>query len=414
MPLLRDRLSVRRGAGSWRSSGTAALLLATASFRATQNMTQTTLSLLGRSVGFNGTAIGAIAAGANLLGVITMLLVTARLATGHARRAVVVALAFITASLVGFLIPAEPALLAGAAMLGIAGGLGLPSVATAIGDHASSTGDAEGSQHESRVKTARALARLGVVLSISLTLGPLYESLVLTIAHERLRVAYLAFLPVAILGLVAISGRGPAGDALPMPPATLRESLTGLGALFRNRRWGLAMCAEAIYTVPFTVVIVFAGLLGHNLYHTSAATTELGITLFFSVSFLCRAALTRRPAVGHRIHLFGLCVVATLCGIALLALGAGVAVFMVALAVLGAPHGLTYPLALGLVADSVSNAELSHANAAFAAVSEAISVVAPLILGVVASHFGDREMLLSAIVPVTLLAGLLWHLRDAG
>lgn len=94
-------------------------------------------------------------------------------------------------------------------------------------------------------------------------------------------------------------------------------------------------------------LVVFAGLLASSLYHASASTTEIGVALFFIVSFLCRAVLTRRPAVGHRVELFALCVVSTLCGIALLALGHSTGLFMVALAVLEAPHGLTYPLALG-------------------------------------------------------------------
>lgn len=392
-------------------SGSTRLFVATGAFRATQNMAQTTLSLLGRSLGLTGSGIGAVAAGANLLGVLTMVLVTARLTTGHARRAVFAGLVIITASLVSFVIPSRAALVIGAALLGIAGGLALPAVATTVGDRALS-GATRQEPERSRVAAARALALLSLVLSISLAIGPLYESLVLAVAHQRLRVAYMAFLPIVVVGVAAACGRESSVTAPVVDRATLTESLAGLAGLFANRRWGLAMCAQAIYTVPFTVVVVFAGLLGRTLYHTSASMTEVGITLFFLVSFLCRAALTRRPAVARRVPLFGLSVLTTLCGIGLLATGVNTGLFMVALAVLGAPHGLTYPLALGLVAESVPNAELSRANAGFAAVSNAINVVAPLSLGVVIDDLGDRIMLLCAAVPVVLLAMLLWRLRD--
>lgn len=410
---LRDRLG-GRALERDRASGSTNLLLATGSFRATQNMAQTTLSLLGKSLGFGGSGIGAIAAGDNLVGVATMLLITARLATGHAQRAVFAGLACMAVSLASFAIPTRTSLLLGACMLGIAGGLATSSLATATGDRAAVSAAAQGHDAQrSRVQTARALAQLSLVLSISLALGPLYESLVLTVAHERLRVAYLAFLPVAAVGLVAIRGREPEAAAPVAGRPTLRASLAGIGSLFRNRRWGLAMCAEAIYAVPFTVVVVFAGLLGRSLYHTSASTTEVGVALFFAVSFLCRAALTRRPAIGHRVRLFVVCVLATLFGTGLLALGSHLGLFMLALAILGAPHGLTYPLALGLVAESVPNSELSHANAGLIAVSGAINVVAPLLLGVVINDFGDRAMLFCSAIPVALLTGLLWRLRDA-
>jgi MFS family permease len=370
-------------------------------------MAQTTFSLLGMSLGFSGAAIGAVAAGSNLIAVLTMLLVTAHLATSSAQRAVFVGLLFMTASLASFLAPSPIMLLVGSLLLGIAGGLVLPSAATAIGDLASSGGD------RSRVARGRALAMLALVLSISLALGPLYESLVLGATHERLQAAYLAFLPVPLIGAVVARGRRTTA-AVPAASGTFWESMASLGSLFRNRQWSLAVCGQAIYMVPFALVVVFAGLLGSSLYHASASTTEIGIALFFIVSFLCRAALTRRPAVGHRVKLFALCVVATLCGLALLTLGHGTGLFMVALAVLGAPHGVTYPLALGLVSDAVPVEELSRANAGFQAVSNLISVVVPFVFGLVIDQFGDRAVLLCAAIPVVPLAGLLWLLRDAG
>lgn len=391
-----------------RGPGTTGLLIATGSFRSAQNMAQTTLSLLGMSLGFSGAAIGAVAAGTNLIAVLTMLLFTAHLATSSAQRAVFMGLLFMTASLASFLAPSPIMLLVGSLFLGIAGGLVLPSAATAIGDLASSGGE------RSRAARGRALAMLALVLSISLALGPLCESLVLSATHERLQAAYLAFLPVTLIGAVVAPARQRTTMAEPGASGSFWESMASLGSLFRNRKWNLAVCGQAIYMVPFALVIVFAGLLGSSEYHASASTTEVGIALFFIVSFLCRMALTRRPAVGHRVELFALCVVATLCGIALLALGRSTGLFMVALAVLGAPHGLTYPLALGLVSDAVPIDELSRANAAFQAVSNLINVAVPCVFGLIIDRFGDRAVVLCAAVPVVPLAALLWLLRDAG
>ena len=380
-------------------------------------MAQTTLSLLGKSLGLSGAAIGAISASSNLVSALAMVLITARLATGSARRAVIVGSLLLGLSLVVFLLASPLSLLAGALVLGVAGGLAIPSVATAIGHRAITLQESDTGQASVRTKgfaPARALATLGLVLSVSLALGPLLESAVLSASHQHLRAAYLAFLPIAFLGAFVIR-KGPPDEAQrESERVSLRQSLVGLRGLFANRRWSLAMCAQAIYSVPFAVVVVFGGLLGKNLYHVSPSEIEEAIAVFFTVSLVSRALLAWRPAMSHRVRLFALCVAFTLVGLGLLASGQGTVVFVAALAILGVPHGLTYPLALGLVAEAVPSDELSRANAGFAAVSSLISVAAPLALGLIIDDLGPRTMLVCSGIPVILLAAVLRRLRDAG
>ena len=380
-------------------------------------MAQTTLSLLGKSLGLNGAEIGAVSASSNLLGALTMVLITARLATESARRAVIVGSLLLGLSLAMFLLVSPVALVAAALVLGVAGGLAMPSIATVIGHRAitrdvSPTGPS--SVRSNGLAPARALATLGLVLSISLALGPLLESAVLTASHQHLRAAYLAFLPIALFGTVVIRRGQPVETSTGRERVPLRQSLAGLRGLFSNRRWTLAMCGQAIYSVPFAVVVVFGGLLGKNLYHVMPSEIESAIAVFFTVSLLSRAVLTWHPATAHRVRLFALCVAFTLVGLGLLAGGHGAVAFIFALSILGVPHGLTYPLALGLVAESVPSDELSRANAGFAAVSSLIAVVAPLVLGLIIDDFGARTMLVCSGIPVVLLAVVLRRLRDAG
>jgi MFS family permease len=149
-----------------KGSDTTGLLIATGSFRSTQNMAQTTLALLGASLGLSGTAIGAVAAGANLVAVLTMLLITARLATSSAQRAVFAGLLFMTASIASFLAPSPIMLLVGALFLGIAGGLVLPSAATAVGERASN-GEDRSSAARGRARALLSLVASRSVLSTS-------------------------------------------------------------------------------------------------------------------------------------------------------------------------------------------------------------------------------------------------------
>lgn len=407
----------KRGGSDPRSalkSGIPGLLGATAAFRSAQNMGQTTLSLLGKTMDLGGGAIGAISAGSNLVAALTMLLVTARIQADGARRAVVAGSLLLASSLALFLIPSPLSLLGGAFLLGTAGGLTLPSVATVIGHRAitRSQSNSAGDGGPSRFTPARALATLGLVLSLSLVVGPLLESAVLSVSAQNLRMAYLAFLPIALLGaLLAAGGRARSGSERTERPS-VQQSFKGLRALFSNRRWSFALCAQAIYAVPFSVVVVFGGLLGKSLYHVSASSIEAAIAVFFTLSLLSRAVLTWHPATSQRTRLFGACVALTLTGLALLAIGSGPITFFGALAILGVPHGLTFPLALGLVAESVPTEELGQANASFTAVSSTINVVAPIALGLAIDHLGSRAMLGCAMVPVVLLSVTLARLRE--
>lgn len=417
-PAGRALLKMRaRRAAKESAPGIVGLLVATATFRSAQNMAQTTLSLLGRSLGLSGTAIGAVSAGSNLISVLTMLLLTARLAVSSARRAVMAGSVLLGLSLSLFVFASPVSLIVAASVLGAAGGLALPSLATAVGHRASSQFEPGAGAVPTRVGglgTARALAIFGLVLSASLTVGPLLESAVLAASHQHLRAAYLSFLPIALLGALTVSK----GSRPEVPKNNVRvsrrQSLQGLKALFANRRWSLAMCAQAIYSVPFSVVVVFGGLLGKSLYHLAPSGVEGAIAIFFTTSFLSRALLAWRPATPYRVRLFALCVAFTLVGLALLGGGRGVVVFVVALAILGVPHGLTYPLALGLVAEAVPREDLARANAGFTAVSGTINVVAPLVLGLVIDDLGGRTMLLVSAIPVLGLAAVLRRLKDAG
>ena len=395
--------------------GLIGLLIASATFRSAQNMAQTTLSLLGKSLGLSGAAIGAVSAGSNLIGAATMVLFTARLATGSSRRAIAAGSALLALALLLFDLSSPIGLVIAACVLGAAGGLSMPSLATAVGEQASlrhSTGP--GARRSSRIGPARALAVFGLVLSASLTLGPLLESAVLAASHQHLRAAYLTFLPIAILGVLAVGKQRPRKGAEEHQRVSTIESLQGLKALFSNRRWSLAMCAQAIYSVPFAVVVVFGGLVGKSLFQAAPSEVEGAIAVFFAMSLLSRALLAWHPMAAHRVRLFALCVTLTFVGLSLLGLGRGTVVFFVALALLGVPHGFTYPLALALVAESVPREELGGANAGMSAISSVINVVAPLVLGVVLDDFGARLMLLCAGVPVLVLTAVLRRLKDAG
>ena len=96
----------------------------------------------------------------------------------------------------------------------------------------------------------------------------------------------------------------------------------------------------------------------------------------------------------------------TAAGLVLLGTGHGLIVLMVAMGVLGVPHGLTFPLALALVADATPVADLPRANATLLGSTNLVSVIVPLVLGAIVPAVGYRGMMLAILVPVAAFSAV--------
>ncbi len=413
--------------------GTAAL------FRAAQNVAQTSLVPLGEiDLHLRAAVLGGVFALGGGTSVAATVLLGRMAVARHVRRWTAVGLAVTAASLpILASAPSLGVLVAGACLLGAGGGLTVPSLSTLVGQHPGGS-------------TSRRLAGLTLALSLSLTLGPLADAAVLDATGDSLRLTLLAFAVLPALGLPVLAasrrragatphpgGRIPAAspaspspaDVPPAgpppagpwsvgpppadPPATRPPPALhpAQGAPlprspWRRPGWRLATVAQLLYQVPFVAVVTFGVVTAERLYGLHLAGAQLGISAFFVVSLATRSALTagveiRRP----RLAVGGIACL-TVIGVTLLALGSGGAVLFVALGILGIPHGLVLPLALGLIAEETPPAELARANAAFSAWTSGVTVVAPAVLGALVALAGLRAMLLALLLPVLALAAL--------
>lgn len=393
----------------------AALMIVTGLFRASQNMAQTTLSLLGRERVHAGPGtIGALSAMSFLMMLAGTLLVAPRIHPHGRRAAVASGLVALLVGLVAFALAASVTVLAlAAALIGIAGGITFPTLATMAGQVAPAQRD-------------RTLALYTLALSVSLALGPLLEAAVLHSAGGSLRVAYLVFaaLPALALALIAVrvrrglpagvDGAPPAASAAGAGQRVSPPSWGAYRAVLARPLWRLAVTGVLMYAVPFACVVAFGAVLAETLYGERPAAVELALAVFFGTSLISRAALALRPPGRWKLALLWLSVATTVLGLALLAAGRSVVMLLTAMAVLGIPHGLTFPIALGLSADGVPRAELAWANAALMAVNSLAAVVTPGLLGVLAAAVGYREMVAACLVPVACFAAVLgWQSRAA-
>ncbi len=416
--------------------------------RASQNTGQTTFPLVAHQIGIANGILGIVAATSGAGGVVTAAVLGARVT---ARTALATLAAGQAMVLVAFVLLAlhtgVPGLWLGAIALGTGGGLVFPATMTAIGS-------------APRQDRARALAVYALALSIGLAFGPLVESGVLRLVGDSVRSAFgaLAVLPLAATAISTAAARRrwlasvpptvpgagalqvtPLADAVPLPEtaspadaaplagAARRAGAAPAGSRRREARrrrdrpgllrlpaFRLALATMLTYQAPFVALLAFAALLARHADGARAADAELGFGAFFGVSMAVRAAVAAASPLRGRRAVLTASVLATAAGLALLAAGHGYGAYLVAMAVLGAPHGLTFPLASAIVADGVEQADLGRANARLMASTNVVSVLVPLACGWLAAAAGYRVMFLAVEAPVVLFgAALLLELRRA-
>lgn len=429
-----------------------ALLVATALFRMTQNMATTTLSLLaGEAVHLGAAAIGVLGAVVGLLVALVTLLLSRRVPHHRAAASAAWALAGLAVSLLVLAVaPSFGVLAAGAVLLGAAGGLAMPGLLNAIVSTA-------GTERE------RVIAVYTVTLSVSLAVGPLLETVVLSAGHQDVRTPYVVFAAFPVVGAVLLvtarrrrrdAGPAPvagpddvadpddvagpepagpepagpeageetsvgvdaAGDVATEPAGSPRRRRGGGSGLFATRAGRTALVAQLLYAVPFSGVTVFGALVARRGFGVTAAQAQLGFTVFFVCSFVARAAVAWRAPIVAKQALLWASAALTAAGLVLLGTGHGLVLLLVAMGVLGVPHGLTFPLALALVAEATPVDALPRANATLLGSTNLSSVVVPLALGAIVPAVGYQGMMLAVLVPVAAfsLVQLAVHVRPAG
>jgi DHA1 family multidrug resistance protein-like MFS transporter len=429
-----------------------ALLALTLLSRAAGNAGQTTYPLIARDqLGLTGGEVGGLAAAAGLAGVACATLVAGRARRVRPARLLAWGQIGALASLAMLAVPAgRPGLWLGALGLGAASGLVFPALMTVIAARAPG-------------RRSQALAVMAVVLSISLVLGPLAESGLLSATGQSPRAALglMVVLPAgaAVLALrVAAGGRRPvasrgadadldgsdgpdlraaaAGSPAGEPEAFLRPAggdatlavpdqevaggaipggaggavSGGAGGAVPARAFRLALTVMLAYQVPFAAVVSFGAILARSVDGVSAAGTQQAFAVFFAASALVRVLLVWRPPGRHRPLVLAASAAATVVGVAGLGLSGSPAGLLGSMAVLGLPHGTTFPLASSILAEQqgVGEMALGRANGRLMAGTNAASVVTPFALGWLAATAGYRTAFLLIEIPVGLAALLLF------
>lgn len=416
------------------SAALAVLLVVTMLMRASQNMAQTTFPLVaGDLLHLNATAVGAIAAGGSGLSVLSMVVLASRIPPRRVPLVLVASLLILGLAfpLVAFA-HSVAALVIAVLLLGLGGGLVFPTLITAVGGIGGE--DAEPGARD------RPIALLGVALSASLAIGPFVETASLAVSGGNLRTAFLWFtlgpLLAAILMAAVVTSRsrwnharqaaqrqarmdavelsGLSGSAYEPVVATSGASPgPGAARVSLSRALGdpafqVALLGQLLYAAPFAALIVFGALFARHDYGLSAAQIQVAFGVFFVISFLVRAGVAWRSPIRHKLAWFRVSAGLTLVGLVVIGLGHGQPQLLLAMALLGVPHGLTFPLSMALVAENRPHGELPSVNAHLTASVQAVNLALPLFLGLGIDALGFRTTFLLLLIPVAA-AGVAQH-----
>lgn len=236
----------------------------------------------------------------------------------------------------------------------------------------------------------RSISLYTTSLSFSLIVGPLFESYLLSILP--LRDSFILFLPLAAVALCLSPF-----IRFPDESNKNREKKFSLNSGFRT-----AVYLNLSYGIPFILITLYAGIFAKSVLGASLSDVTLYYTVFFSTSFLSRLMFSLKKNKSSMLVPVFTTMVLTLLGLGLVYFSSEITLFVFALALLGIPHGLSYPLSLLYLTRSYEPEERSSANSYFFSVNTIVMVAGPLIGGYSIQIIGFRETFLF-IIPIALI-----------
>lgn len=238
----------------------------------------------------------------------------------------------------------------------------------------------------------RVISLYTTALSISLVMGPSLEAYILN--YFSLRYAFLFFVPFGIVATVL-------SPFIKFP----QEDQTRKRQKFKiNRGFSTSVLINLSYNIPYIVITVFAGIYAHTYLNASYSAVTLYYSIFYTTSFLSRLILSvKNPA-----HSLGLAVAATIAltaaGLSLMYIATGSLMFGIAMAVLGIPHGLSFPVSLLYISRSYEPEKRNSANSYFFSIATVIMVSGPVVGGYAIQILGFRTLFLLMLPIVAVLS----------
>ncbi|BDC18601.1 MFS transporter [Acidianus sp. HS-5] len=354
------------------------IVIITFSLRASNNMLVTTLPLIAKYYfHFSSVLIGVISSLALLSAFIASGLVNSRLTSPLRREAFIISSIAYAVIFPFFYFSNSYNVWILTSVVGFSLGMVMPNIITSAG------------LFQDQKTRERMLSLYTLALSTSLILGPLIESAILL--RFNLFQAFLFFSIFA--GLVALSSFT---VKFPNEDSEKRIKVN----TWNNHGFRLSIFLNLMYALPFGTLTTFGGIYAVDSFHASYSLATALFGMFFATSFLGRLMMTIFPPRDLGLPIW-ISASLTIVGLAMVFLSNSLIFYIIALIVLGIPHGLTYPTSLIALTRSFSENERNIANSYFSATMTAFTSFVPIIISSLVSYVGIRYSF-ALLIPVSL------------
>ncbi len=357
------------------------IILITFGARASNNMIGTTMPLLAKEYfNYNNTEIGLLATVFMGFMFIMSNFINTKIKSKTRRKLFILSSIVYTITFLFFYISNSIMIWPVAALSGFSIGALMPNLITSAG------------LFDDRKLRERMLAIYSLSLSTSLLIGPAIESIIL-----RYYTIQQSFLFFAIIASVV-----PLLSPFLKFPETEHElgSDSSLKNIVRNNGFKVALLNNLTYQVPFAFIITFDGIYAKTVFHASNSIAILLYSLFFITSFLGRLFLAAKPVTNIK-FLIDLSVLLTIIGLLVAWISPNIYVFIIALLILGIPHGFTYTLSIVTLSRTFDVKLRNAANSYFFSTMSLIGAILPSILGILVDVTSLRWGFI-AILPIII------------
>ncbi|QKR01040.1 MFS transporter [Metallosphaera tengchongensis] len=348
--------------------------------RATNNMVTTTVGPLSKyGFNFSNTLVGLVTAVMFATTFVTTSYINPSLSSQLRRKAFVASNLVIVVLLLWLYFSNPFTIWIIAALIGFAFGLVMPNLITA----ASLTND--------RRTAERLLSLYSTSLSVSLILGPSYESFLL--GRLGYREVFLAFIPLAIIALTL-------SWTVKFPD--VKKEIRGMKAL-RNRGFLSSVLSITTYNVPFAAITAFLTILAIDKFHVPGDLAYSTYVPFFTTSFLTRLYMTVRPFNSLRLPML-VSVIITVLGLWGTVFSPTYGFFLIVMAFLGIPHGSVFPMSTIMIQRATGKEERNAVNSYFLAFNNFLFIAVPAIVGYMSEYLGLDITFGLLAIPVLVVA----------
>ncbi|WP_048057787.1 MFS transporter [Metallosphaera cuprina] len=346
--------------------------------RSTNNMVTTTVGPLSKyELGFSNSLVGVVT---GLMFVATLFATSylnPSLKSSTRRKVFIVSNLAILALLPLFYLSNSFTIWIFSALIGLAFGLVMPNLITAA------------SLVEDRKTAERLLAIYSASLSVSLILGPLYETLILS--KFQYNFVFLAFIPIAVIAFIlSWTVRFPDTD----------KEISGSRAL-RNKGLSSSILAITTYNVPFAAITAFLTILAIERFHVPNDLAYSAYIPFFTLSFLTRLYMSIRPFKSLRVPML-ISVLITMITLAGTIVSPSYSAFLLLMALLGIPHGSVFPMSTIMIQRATSKEERNAVNSYFLAYNNFLFIAVPAVVGYLSEIIGLPLTFSLLTVPVVI------------